>query len=341
MNSNASFLHQRCDKSQPRATPWESDSEAIEPCRGETGCRDRICCAPSGLALVSFARPRALPWAGLSPGLWPSVAAFWLSGLRLAGRSRFLFFVCAVLLWSFSAGAAEERALLDLWTQHMETSDDHDAVLKACRDFAKAHPDDSLLPVVRGIEAWRQLRAGHRAEALQTMTADLTAPPSPVNEGARRVALGWMTRADREQIAAGLQAYYRKQVVYPKSLEQLPAEARRPVNDRFGKPWNYKLTGFAKLPGFTDQKYSLQSAFLGDSSDFKAALKLPYAARILATPAQVLAGPGNLPAVKFNVTGGAPVIAVGQAAGDLYLAFVGAKFVVVCDYTHWKIFPRP
>ena len=264
-----------------------------------------------------------------------------MNGRRLAGHWRFLLIAWAVVLWSVAVHAAEEGALLDLWTQHLETPDDHEAVIKACRDFAKAHPDDPLLPVVRGLEAWRQLRTDHRAEALQLMTAELTAPPNAVTEGARRVALGWMTRVDREQVAAALQAYYRKQVAYPKSLEQLPAIPRPPMNDRFGKPWNYKLTGFAKLPGFTDQKYSLQSAFLGDSSDFKTAVKLPYAARISATPVQVVAGPGNLPAVKFNVAGAAPVIGVGQGAGDLYLAFVGAKIVVVCDYTHWKIFPRP
>lgn len=260
---------------------------------------------------------------------------------RLAGRSRFLLIVCAIMLASICAPAAEEGALLDLWTQHMETPDDHEAVIKACRHFAKAHPDDPLLPVVRGLEAWRQLRSDRKPEALQIMTEDLAAPAGVVNEGARRVALGWMTRLDREQIAAGLQAYYRKQVAYPKSLEQLPAEARQPVNDRFGKPWNYKLTGFAKVPGFTDQKYSLQSAFLGDTSDFKAAVKLPYAARIVAAPQKVLPAAGNLQQVQFNLAGRVTVVGVGQAAGDLYLAFVGTKIVVMCDYTHWKIFPRP
>ena len=264
-----------------------------------------------------------------------------MNARRLAGRSRLLLCIWAIFLWSVVARAAEEGAVLELWTQHIETPNDHEAVLKACRDFAKAHPDDPLLPVVRGLEAWHQLRTDHRADALQIMAADLAAPPGPIADGARRIALGWISRVDREQVADALQAYYRKQVAYPKSLELLPPDPKRPANDRFSKPWTYKLTGFAKVPGFTDQKYSLQSGFLGDTSDFKTAVQLPYAARISATPAQVVAGPGKLPAVKFNVAGGAPVIAVGQAAGDLYLAFVGARIVVVCDYTHWKIFPRP
>ena len=264
-----------------------------------------------------------------------------MKGLRLAGCSRFLLVVWAVCGLGFTARASDEDALLELWKQHTGTPDDHEAVVKACRDFAAAHAADPLLPMVRGIEAWHRLRAGRRGEALQIFAADLTAPPGPVTDGARRVAQGWMTRGDRDQAAAALQAYYGKHVAYPKTLDQLPADGRPPLNDRFGKPWNYKLTGFAKVPGFNDQKYSLQSAVLGDVSDFKGAVALPYAARIVAVPQQVLAAPGNTQAVKFNVAGSAAVVGVGQAAGDLFLAFVGAKIIVVCDYTHWKILPRP
>ena len=259
---------------------------------------------------------------------------------RLGGWLWSLLFV----LTCFSgvvARAAEEEALMDLWKQQAATPDDHDAILKACHDFESANAGDPLIPIVRGFEEWHWLRAGHRPEALQLMTADLTAPRGPVTDGARRLALAWFTRVDREQVAAALQAYYRKNVAYPKSLDALPAEARPPMNDRFGKPWVYGLTGFAKLPGFTDQKYALRSAVLGDTSEFNAAVKLPYGSRILATPLEVITAPGNTQAVKFNVAGSAAVVGVGQSAGDLYLAFVGARIVVACDDAHWKIFPRP
>ncbi|MEI6072304.1 MAG: hypothetical protein WCS31_10965 [Verrucomicrobiae bacterium] len=249
-----------------------------------------------------------------------------------------LFAVCGM---SLPARAADEDALLMLWNQHMKTPDDHEAVVKACRDFASAHPGDPLLPVVRGLEAWHRLRAGRRGEALQILTADLTAPPGPVTDGARRVAQGWMSRMDRDQVAGALQAYYRKNVAYPKTLEQLPADARPPLGDRFGKPWNYRLSGLAKVPGFEDQKYSLQSAALGDLSDFKESLELPYAARIAAVPQQVIAAPGNSPMVKFRVAGTSVLLGVGQAAGSLHLAFAGEKILVVCDDTHWKILSRP
>ena len=145
-----------------------------------------------------------------------------------------------------------------------------------------------------------------------------------MNDGARHLAAGWLTRVDREQVAAALQAYYREQIAYPKTLDQLAGRPRSPPpTDRLGKPWNYKLTGFSKVPGFTDQKYSLQSATLGDVSDFKTAVQLPYASRIVAVPLQVLPAPGNTQAVKFNLGGSAAVVGVGQAAGDLFLAYVG------------------
>ena len=270
-----------------------------------------------------------------------------MKGLRLERRPGFLLLVWAVLLCSISARAAEEDALLELWKLQMETPDDHEAVITACREFAKAHAGDPLLPVVRGFEAWRTLRAGREPEALKMIEADLAAPAGPVNDGARRLALGWMSRADREQVPPALQAYYRKEAAYPKTLEQLAAhpklksQPQPPWRDRFGKPWDYQLTGFAKLKGFADQKYALRSAVLGDTSELKVVVNLPYASRISAMPQQVIPAPGNTQAVKFNLAGSSAVVGVGQATGDLHVAFVGAKIIVVCDFTHWRILPRP
>ena len=56
----------------------------MEPCRGETKYREQDCPAPSGLGVFLIRKPRALPWAGLLPGLWPSIATFGLNAIRLA-----------------------------------------------------------------------------------------------------------------------------------------------------------------------------------------------------------------------------------------------------------------
>jgi hypothetical protein len=292
--------------------------------------------------------PRAVPWAGLRSHLWCADSAVGQRvGHASVARPRFLLVVVTVLVCSLSARAADEDGLLELWKQQMEMPDDHEAVIKACREFATAHAGDPLLPVVRGFEEWRMLRAGQQAEAFKMIEADLVAPAGSVNDGSRRLALGWMSRADREQVLPALQAYYRKEAAYPKTLEQLAAhpklkaQPQPPWRDRFGKPWDYQLTGFAKLKGFTDQKYSLRCAVLGNTSELKTAVKLPYASRISAVPQQVIPAPGNTQAVKFKLAGSTAVVGVGQATGDLHVAFVGAKIIVVCDYTHWKILPRP
>ncbi len=272
---------------------------------------------------------------------------FHMPAICRAGWRRVFCWRCWVLLAGvfclggiFAAHGADEDALQDLWKQHITTPDDHDGLIKACGEFTGSHANDPLLPVVRGLEEWHRMKAGQKEEWEKMLGADLALPSGSLNDGARRLALAWLTRIDREQVAAALQDFYRKQVAYPKSLD-LVAAAKPPMNDRFGKPWAYRLTGFAKLPGFTDQKYSLQSAVLGELSELKAAQQLPYAARIKAVPVQVVAGAGNAPAVKFNFGNVAGVVNVGQSAGELFLAYSGTQIIVVCDLAHWKVLPRP
>jgi hypothetical protein len=246
-----------------------------------------------------------------------------------------------------TAQAADEDALLTLWKQHMTTQDDHEAVVAACRAFTTSHPDDPLAVVARGIEAWRCLRAGRREEAFALYAADLTLPPSPFNDSARRLALAWMSRADMEKVAASLRTYYRREIAYPKHLAHISShpkfknETSPPETDRFGKPWLYTLTGFEKLKGFPDQRYTLKSTVLGDLSDLKAAEALPYASRILAVPQRIVAMPDNTTAVSFKNGANTSLSLMGPGAGELHLAFVGYKIIVVCDHTHWKLLPRP
>jgi hypothetical protein len=156
-----------------------------------------------------------------------------------------------------------------------------------------------------------------------------------------------MSRFDREKVVEALQAYYRKEVAYPTELARISVhpglkhEPKYPETDRFGKSWNYTLTGFEKTKGFNDQKYSLRSVVLGDLSELKAAEKLTYGSKIFAVPQRVVTMPNNALAISFNVGASVLLSMVGPGAGDLHLAFVGSKVIVVCDHTHWKILPRP
>jgi hypothetical protein len=246
-----------------------------------------------------------------------------------------------------TARAADEEGLISVWRQHLIAPDDHAVAIKACEAFVAAHPADPLVPVARGIEAWHKLRDGRRSEASAIWEADLSLPSSALNDCARRLAFGWMSRFDREKVVEALQAYYKKEVAYPKELSQISIHPglkngpKPPETDRFGKPWSYTLTGFEKTKGFKDQKYSLRSAVLGDLSELNAAEKLAYGSKIIAVPQRVVTLPNNTLGISFNVGSGVLLSMVGPGAGDLHLAFVGNKFIVVCDHTHWKILPRP
>jgi len=245
--------------------------------------------------------------------------------------------------------AANEAAVLELWKEHLAAPNNHEGIQKACQTFLASNRSDPLVPVVQGIAIWHLLQAGQQEAARRLMEAQLAAPAGAVEDGARLLAKGWLTRLDREKTVAALQLYYRKEVAYPTSLEALashpgiPAASRPPATDRFDKPWSYRVVGFGTLAGFSNQKYALQSPDLGELSDFRTALQAPYGSSILAAPVQILSlDPANV-AVKFadSRNGGAILLSVGTAANGLHLAFVGTQLVAVCNATHWKIFPKP
>ncbi len=58
----------------PRATPWVLDKNGSKPCNGATGL-----CRPYRAFIFFKPKPRALPWAGISAGLWPSACPFWIA----------------------------------------------------------------------------------------------------------------------------------------------------------------------------------------------------------------------------------------------------------------------
>ena len=241
--------------------------------------------------------------------------------------------------------AAYEAGLKRLWDRHMAEASDHAAVVEACREFVKTNPADPLVPVARGIEAWRIFQLGKPEEAAAVLKPYLAPGAGTVNAGAAMVARGWFTRLDREKVAEWLQAYYRQEVRYPGSLTEIPAHPRvpkskhAPLADRFGKPWRYASTGFKGLKGFEGQRYELTSAVLGDASELAGSLKRPYGSGFDAVPGRVF--DRQPPLVVIKRKGAASAVPVGKMAGDVYLAFLGEKIVVLCNHSYWKVSARP
>jgi hypothetical protein len=71
------------------------------------------------------------------------------------------------------------------------------------------------------------------------------------------------------------------------------------------------------------------------------AQELAYGSKITAIPQRITTMPDSTLAVSFKLGTSVSLSLLGPGTGDLHLAFIGLKCIVVCDHTHWKIFPRP
>lgn len=260
-------------------------------------------------------------------------------------------FLMLFLLW-LPARAANERDLWTLWTLAEKTPDDHDRVIAACRAFAAANAQDELVPVARGIEAWRLLKSGRTNDAVAVMTPYLADSGQPVAAGAQILSRAWLTRLDRPVVEAALKEYYRAEIRYPDNLAQLTAHPRvaakplPPVVDRWNAAWRYSAAGYEGVPGFIGQKYLLQSYRLGDTSDLSAALAIPYASRVQFTllPAgEAATGPARARVETTAADGGKTVTILesGRLLDPLYFAYISPHLVIACDRLHWRVVQTP
>lgn len=245
------------------------------------------------------------------------------------------------------ARAANETRFLEIWKRHELLPDQHEGIIDLCRKYTSENQGDELLEAVRSIEAWHLLASGRKDEAWSILESQRSLSATPEEASAARVAKGWLSRRDRERVAAALQAYYRKEVCYPDSIDRIsshkkiPPEIHPPSADAFGAPWDYRLSG--KIKGFENQKYSLKCSELGDWSDLSTSLAIPYAAHLTATPNEVTRGPSGESLVRFQdpETKAVSILSEGKSSAQFQVAHVGTRIVVVCDATHWKVFPKP
>lgn len=285
--------------------------------------------------------------------------------MRAAAQAAHIGLSCALLplllFASLHAAAAEadERGLWELWQQHAQPPYDHKALLAACQAFKDKHPSDPLTAVSRTMAGWHLLQLGRQKEAAEVFSSSLRLRGSSLSDSAKPMAQAWLTRMDREGVKEALQFYYRKKMGYPKKLEDLAAYAGLPESlkfldrDRWGSTWSYQLTGFRTIPNMLDQKYRLRSVRLGGGSDLAKALAVPYAALILIEPVRVTSSVAGMEVLEFrsppaneDATEGAPepgkiILKVGSKSGSVFLAYVGRHLIILSDYHHWKVMPRP
>jgi hypothetical protein len=141
--------------------------------------------------------------------------------------------------------------------------------------------------------------------------------------------------------------YYRKEVRYPATLtelreyEALPRELVPIAQDRFGKPWKYKLAGFKSVPKLFDQKYELQSGKLGIDSDLEESLAWPYGERIHITPVRMKSATAVEVVRGSNIEGAKILLGAERRVDDVLLAYVGRYILVFCNQDHWMVVRKP
>jgi hypothetical protein len=189
------------------------------------------------------------------------------------------------------------------------------------------------------------LESGEFDHARQLLEKMAAAGPEPIAAIGAEMARRWLTRLDREQVTAALQKVYADDLEYPESLSavsSLPPEYRPPMADRWGAPWFYTPTAFKKLRTGDRQTFILESTKLGETSDLKTALALPYGAGFTFKPVKVMPSIGGKAVITFqDATGKVDTLSEGSAGNDLGFAYLGENVLVLSSGDYWSFQPRP
>jgi hypothetical protein len=256
-----------------------------------------------------------------------------------------LLFLCAVCATPVRADKPDEAALQDLWASQQKNPGDHAVLYAHTVAFEQHFSDSPLVPVARGIGAWHLLESGDFDGARKLLEKMAASDADPVSAIGADMARRWLTRLDRERVAAALEKVYAEDLAYPAALSAvsaLPPELRPPMADRWGAAWSYTPAAFKKLPIGDRQTYVLESTKLGANSDLKQALALPYGAGFSFKPAQVLPSIGGKAVIRFQDDAGyAVTVSEGAAGSSLGLAYLGDAVLILSSGDYWSIQPRP
>lgn len=236
-----------------------------------------------------------------------------------------------------------ERGLWQLWGTCTNAGEDHATVVAACRDFRTKTPQDPLVVVAAGMEAWRLLKLGNNREAIPLLESMLSVPEKAtyVQIAGAEMARSWLTRLDRETVRNTLKKVYVRDIEFPASLDtirSLKDTPMPPFNDRWGKPWAYRLQ--SSIKGMEAQHYVLESTRLGTRTDLATALALPYASQIKLTPVKLLAV--STDTVEFTTRDGKPAfLQAGASSEGVTVAYLGENLIVLADDNHWRVALKP
>ncbi|NLB60122.1 MAG: hypothetical protein GX806_03490 [Lentisphaerae bacterium] len=236
--------------------------------------------------------------------------------------------------------AEHERAVWQAWRVHQAQPHQHEAVVLACQPIDQTNP---LRGVTWGLAAWHLLQLNKTNEAAAILEKmERVGQETPLLAATSEMARRWLTRMDIEKVRQALQIIYRQEVAYPQNLTVLSRLPQAPpAYDRWGRPWQYELSTYKKIPGLSGQRYHLHSRNLDDEARLAEALARPYGARITLKP--VAAADQSSAPVQF-ITSANPTpiwLSEGAAYDHLSFAYSGLKLVILTDGDHWLFAPKP
>jgi len=257
-------------------------------------------------------------------------------------------FAVAILLAPRARAQMEagENAMIGLWKANAAAPDDHEGIIAACRAFRDRHA--AFAPVADTLAAWHELRAARtnafvsRMESIARSRATDAISKAAVNQ-----ARGWLTRLDREAVNAALWQVYLKEVEYPPSLEVLEQRPNPPpLEDRWERPWIYRLRGFKVLTGLRGQRFQLESARLSPDTDLAPALKRPYGAGRKLIPRRFVSRSGGRDILELDFVRASGeterlLLATGATRNRVLFAYRGKRLLVLSDGDYWHIVPPP
>ncbi len=243
------------------------------------------------------------------------------------------------------ADKPDEVAIQSLWTRQQKEPGNHAAIAQDAAAFEQSFPTSPLVPVARGLGAWHLLESGDFDDAKRLLEKMAAAGPDPIAEIGAEMARRWLTRMDREQVTAALQKVYAEDIEYPETLAAvngLAAEFRPPMTDRWGAQWLYTATAFKKLQIGDRQTFVLESTKLGENSDLKTALALPYGSGFTFKPAKVMPPIGGKEVITFqDASGRADTLSEGSEGHDLGFVYLGDDVLILSSGDYWSFQARP
>lgn len=261
-------------------------------------------------------------------------------------RSSRLVLAALLISYGFALGEKpDETALLALWGKHQQDPENHAAIVQDLQAFEQGNAQSPLVTVARGLAAWHLLKAGNVEEAKHLLAEMAPGGVQPVAAAGKEMALRWLTRLDQEDVEAALRKVYASDIEYPQTLAPvlaLPVSARPPMTDRWGTAWSYHPAGFKEIDAGPNQTFVLQSGKLGEKSDLKKILTLPYGGGVGLKPEKILPSQDGKAVLMLQGAGGIhAILAEGTTAGDLSFPYFGDAIVILSNGDYWFIQPKP